>query len=359
MTQASRYSRQTILPEIRPEGQEKFARASVLCVGAGGLGSPALLYLTAAGVGRIGIIDPDVVEESNLQRQILFTTEDLGHNKAARAKAHLSARNPDVTLTAYPESLTADNALNLFADYDVIVDGTDNFATKFLINDAAIKTGKPFVYGSILGFEGQVASFGLRGGPCYRCLFPHAPRENVPSCAQAGVIGAVAGLIGTTQAMEVLKIILKHQDLPPLSGTLWRIDTRTMHNSLFPLPKDPACPVCSQEKELIMLENTSTTCAGPIRECTPTEAKAQTTARLLDVREDHEWAAGHITGAEHFALSRLAEGQYPDCAKDTPLVLYCKGGFRSKQAAELLQARGYTNLTSMTGGYDLWCKTVL
>jgi len=256
----------------------------------------------------------------------------------------------------YAHALTAQNALALFSRYDVVIDGTDNFPAKFLINDAAVKSGMPFVYGSILGFDGHVASFALDGSPCYRCLFPAPPKGHIPNCAEAGVIGAVAGIIGTTQAMEALKIILQNSDLPPLSGKLWTIDLRSMKNTILTLPKNPDCPVCSKEKETIMLHDTPKICAIPER--APEEIKQDNIEILLDVREAHEWDAGHIEGAQHFALSRLVEGEFPDLPRDRPIVLYCRSGFRSKQAAALFQARGYTALINLAGGYEAWCDSV-
>lgn len=346
-----RYNRQIILPEIGVAGQEKISKASVLCIGAGGLGSPALLYLAAAGVGRIGIIDFDVVDESNLQRQILFTVDQIGQNKALAAKARLQVLNPEIEIEAYPEKLNEGNAPDLFARYDVIVDGTDNFAGKFLINDAAVKIGKPFVYGSILGFEGQAAVFNYKGGPCYRCLFPEPPRSHIPNCAEAGVIGAVAGMIGTLQAMEALKIIVEHENLIPLSGQLYTLDARTMRSQILSLPKDPACCICSKTPDEIVLSS-----SGMIVEISPQHAQKNTAALLLDVRERDEWDAGHIEGAEHFALSALMAGEQLQMPKDRAIILYCQKGKRSQMAAQILKAAGYTNLSNMTGGYDAWLE---
>ena len=351
----NRYARQSILPEIGGSGQAKILDASVLCVGAGGLGCPALLYLAAAGVGSIGIVDFDNVDESNLQRQVLFTHADIGENKAEAAKARLNALNPEIDIEAYNCALDADNAEELFERYDVIIDGTDNFAAKFLINDAAVKFGKPFVYGSILGFEGQVSVFNYKGGPCYRCLFPEPPTGHIPNCAEAGVIGAVAGIIGTTQAMEAIKIIVENQDFSPLAGRLWVIDARSMENKILNLPKDPDCPVCSKPKEEIILHYSNPTC-GSIPEISIENARANETALILDVREIDEWDAGYVDGAEHFALSALLQGKRPDFDKDREVILYFKAGVRSMQAAQILREEGYSNLSNMTGGYDAWAR---
>ncbi|MCB1563463.1 MAG: HesA/MoeB/ThiF family protein [Alphaproteobacteria bacterium] len=356
MPSDSRYARQSVLPEIGPEGQAKIAAAKILCIGAGGLGCPALLYLAAAGVGQIGIVDFDTVEESNLQRQTLFTMDQIGCKKAEAAKERLSALNPEIIIEAFAEELTDTNAVTLFDAYDIVIDGTDNFATKFLINDAALKTGTPFIYGSILGFDGQLSVFNLHNGPCYRCLFPEPPSTYIPNCAQAGVIGAVAGMIGTAQAMEALKIVLGHPDLPPLSGKLWTINLRTMENRLLVLPKDLDCPLCSCKREEITLKYSSPVC-GIIPEVTPTQACERCekdNALLVDVRETEEWDAGHIEGARHIPLSALAQGLRPDLPDDCEIILYCQKGLRGQQATQILRAQGCLNISNMQGGYALW-----
>jgi molybdopterin/thiamine biosynthesis adenylyltransferase/rhodanese-related sulfurtransferase len=351
MKNKSRYSRQTVLSEIGDVGQEKISAASILCVGAGGLGCPALLYLAAAGVGRIGIIDFDTVNETNLQRQVLYTTDQIGKNKAVAAKERLLALNPGITVETYAEELNGGNAEKLFSNYDMIIDGTDNFAAKFLMNDVAVKMDKPFIYGAILGFAGQVSVF-TPGGPCYRCLFPDAP-ENVPNCAEAGVIGAVAGIIGMTQAMEALKIIVGHTSFDPLTGKLWTIDLRTMENKILSLQKNPACPVCSKGKSEIMPSYSSPVC-GSIPEITPAQARDNKTALLIDVREREEWDTGYVAGARHVALSALMQGKIPDLPTEGDIILYCQKGKRSQKAAEILRSQGYLNVSSVSGGYDAW-----
>ena len=353
MDQTQRYSRQTILPEIGESGQNKLSKASVLCIGAGGLGCPALLYLTAAGIGHIGIIDFDTVDETNLQRQILFTVDQIGKNKALSAKERLNTLNPDINIQAYAEELTDKNIEELFHKYDIIIDGTDNFSTKFLINDAAVKTKTPFIYGSILGFDGQVSVFGADDEPCYRCLFPHPPKGHIPNCAEAGVIGAVAGIIGTTQAMEAIKIIVQHESFKPLIGKLWTIDMHSMGNSVLSLPKDPNCPVCSKNKGDIHLQYTSPTCSI-IKQITPTQVRTEANAILIDVRERNEWDAGHIDGAQHIALSQLINGNLPSLDKEQQIILYCQKGQRSKQAAQLFMDANFENVRSMIGGYEDW-----
>ncbi len=342
----TRYDRQIRLPEIGRAGQAKLAGASVLCVGAGGLGCPALLYLAAAGVGRIGVMDFDQVDESNLQRQVLYSTAQIGENKAEAAKTRLEALNPTIEITAIPERLDGQNAERLFTDYDVIIDGTDNFTTKFLINDAAVKVGKPFIYGSILGFEGQVSVFNVGGSACYRCLFPEAPKTPVMNCAEAGVIGAVAGMVGTVQAMEVVKLIVGHESFKPLVGQLWMIDVCSMSSKIMDLPKDTNCPVCSKKKEEIIMPD-------HIEEITVEEAR-QSDALFVDVREQDEWDAGHIEGAAFLPLSALANGAQGSWPKDQALIIYCRSGYRSMQACHILQAQGYTNLSNLKGGILAW-----
>lgn len=355
MSVGNRYARQIILPEIGSEGQRKLSGAAVLCVGAGGLGCPALLYLAAAGIGRIGIIDFDTVDETNLQRQILFTVAQIGQNKAEAAKARLQELNLQITIESYPAALTDKNAEELFHHYDIIIDGTDNFAAKFLINDAAVKCNKTYIYGSILGFDGQLSVFNAPNGPCYRCLFPETPTGYVPNCAEAGVIGAMAGFLGTAQAMEVIKLIVGHENFHPLVGKLWTLDARTMESRILSLPKNPACPVCTKGKNEIMLKYTSPVC-GTISEVTPRQARENKAALVLDVREKEEWDAGHIDHAQLVPLSALAQGHIPDIPRDSEIIIYCQKGKRGLQAAHILQAYGYIDVCNMAGGYEAWLE---
>ena len=355
MTPATRYGRQAVLPEIGAAGQEKLSRAAVLCIGAGGLGCPALLYLAAAGIGRIGIVDFDTVDETNLQRQVLFTMNQVGMNKARAAAERLQALNPEIVIEPHETELTDKNALTLFKNYDVIIDGTDNFAAKFLINDAALKSAKPFVYASILGFEGQLAVFGAPGGPCYRCLFPAPPHTHIPSCAEAGVIGAIAGILGAAQAMEAIKLVLENDSLSPLAGKLWIIDLRTMETRLLSLARDPHCPACSKNPEDIALIYNSPVC-GAISEITPQQARASTSALIIDVREQQEWDAGHIENARLVPLSQLAQGFVPELPKNCEIIIHCQKGKRGLQAAQILKARGYSNVSNLQGGYEAWLK---
>ncbi|MBI1300197.1 MAG: molybdopterin-synthase adenylyltransferase MoeB [Alphaproteobacteria bacterium] len=342
-----RYARQTVLPKIGEEGQRKLQQSSVLVVGAGGLGCPALQYLVAAGVGHVGIIDADTVEETNLQRQVLYREEDIGKNKAEIAKERLQALNTECRIDAYAEKLTIKNAARLFEYFDVILDGTDNFAAKFLINDAAVKLGKPFIYGSILGFEGQVSVFNYKGGPCYRCLFAETPKNDIPNCAEAGVIGALAGIVGSMQAMEAIKLLV---GLNTISGTVITFDARDMVFKSFELPKDKACTVCSKSAENISIKEHEM-----VQEISVAETKdKKNNVILIDVREQHEWDAGYIDGAQHVALSKMLQGYVPEIDRSAEIILYCKSGRRSVQAGEYLESQGFENVASMAGGIEAW-----
>jgi adenylyltransferase/sulfurtransferase len=353
-----RYHRQEILAEIGIAGQEKLAAARVLVVGAGGLGCPVLHYLAGAGIGTLGIIDPDTIDISNLQRQILYTTADAGKPKAVVAAERLLQLNPDIKVNAYAEELTAQNVLGLFGDYDVIVDGTDNFTAKFLINDAAVKTAKPVVYGAIQSFDGQVAIFDAARGACYRCLHPEPPQGVILNCAEAGVIGALAGIIGTVQAMEVIKLIVAHDTFQPLIGRLWMMDTRSMQTRILKIPKQNTCPVCARPPAEIILQNYSSVCSAVmVEEIDCTEMKLMADSVMIDVRERHEWEAGHIEGATHLPLSLLRQNLHsftpPENGKTC--IIYCQKGGRSKQAAEMLLRAGFNNIRSLKGGYEAFC----
>lgn len=354
---ADRYKRQVILPEIGEAGQQDLLNAHVLCVGAGGLGSPALLYLAAAGIGNIGIVEYDHVDVSNLQRQVLFTTEALDRSKADEAKNRLLALNPDINITLYKEGLNADNAPALFQKYDIILDGTDNFETKFLINDAAVKFEKPWVYGAIQGFDGQASVFNAKGGPCYRCLYPERPKGHVANCAENGVIGAVAGLIGVTQALQVIQLIIDDKNFEPLIGKLWTLDTKNMQTRLLNLSKNPECSTCSKERADIILSYNVPACRV-ISELSPGEVMNKTGAMLIDVREQDEWDQGHIENAQLWPLSLLEGGHLPNLTQDKDIILYCQKGTRSMQSARILKAHGYSNIYNMSGGYEAWLEHV-
>lgn len=343
-----RYARQVILPEIGEAGQKKIANAAVLMIGAGGLGCPALQYLAAAGVGRIGIVDFDTVEESNLHRQILYAMDQVGHNKAEAAKAKLEGLNPYIDVRAYPVKLTPSNAVELFKDYDVIVDGSDNFRTKYLVNDASLIARKTFVYGSVLGFKGQMSVFNHGPkAPCYRCLFPEAPKHHIPNCAEAGVLGAMAGIIGAMQAMEAIEVILGAGKFDPLYGKFLTFDARSMVQKVLSLPKDPSCPTCSKPKEEIAMQQ-------EIQTVTASEVKVREDVTLLDVRERDEFVAGHIEGAINLPLSEIMQGARPKFPKNEEVVVYCLGGIRSMQAIEILAPEGFDHLENLEGGFKAW-----
>lgn len=348
-----RYDRQMRLPEIGREGQEKLLRASVLCVGAGGLGSPALLYLAAAGVGRIGIIDFDRVEESNLQRQILFDMHMIGQPKVQQAARRLHALNPMLQLEAYDEKLSPENAARLFPTYDFILDGTDNFETKFLINDAAVKFGKPWIYGAIQGFDGQVSIFNYQEGPCYRCLYPQKPEGHIMNCAEAGVIGAVAGIIGVTQALQTIQIIVGDKSFVPLSGKILTLDARTLRTRVLTLTKNPDCQTCAAKPDDIRLSHAAPVC-GFIPEILPRQLKERAGYILIDVREKEEWDQGHIAEAQLWPLSKIMQGLLPDLKPEAEIILHCQKGKRSLQAAQIFKDHGFTNVTSLCGGYTAW-----
>lgn len=362
-----RYARQTALPEIGSAGQKKLGAARVLCVGAGGLGSPALQYLAGAGIGTLGIVDGDRVDISNLHRQTLFDTRDEGQPKASTAAQKLRDVNPDITIQAYDEELTDKNALALFAGYDVILDGTDNFAAKFLINDAAVHLGKPVVQGAIDAFEGRVAVFGLAGGACYRCLHPAPPKTRIGNCAENGVMGALAGIVGAAQALEAVKIILGHASLAPLSGRLWMIDARTMSTSILSVKKNRNCPACAAPAQ-ITLEYAPAACSAADIACAAADiacaaadidwaaAESLRGAALFDVREAEEWRLGHVPGAKHLPLSALRENPSLLPVSGAPCVLYCQRGQRSRAAAEILGRAGHKNVYSVKGGYEAWAQ---
>lgn len=354
-----RYSRQVILPEIGENGQNRLAAAKILVVGAGGLGCPVLQYLAAAGAGLIGIIDHDCVDISNLQRQILFSTDDAGRPKALAAQSRLQALNPGIIIKAYNDELSDKNAPELFAAHDVIIDCTDNFSAKFLINDVAVKLGKPVVYGALQGFDGQVAVFDARHGPCYRCLQPQTPRAVIMNCAETGVIGALAGMIGTIQAMEAIKLIVAHESFKPLYGVLWTIDSKTMECRHLTLPKNGACPVCSRPASEIVPQYASPVCfATIVHEIDTNDLQTITNYLMVDVREQDEWNQGHVPEACHLPLSALSENPeiFSPYRKNT-CVLYCQRGVRSLKAAKILLQAGFDEIYSLKGGYEAWQST--
>jgi len=365
----ARYSRHLIMPEVALDGQKKLKQAKVLTIGAGGLGSPLALYLAAAGVGTVGIVDFDVVDESNLQRQIIHGTSDLGRPKLESARDRIKDINPNVKVETFGEPLSSENALEIFEDFDVIVDGTDNFPTRYLVNDASVLTGKPNVYGSIFRFEGQASVFYAEQGPCYRCLYPEPPPPGlVPSCAEGGVLGILPGTIGTIQATEALKLILGIGE--PLIGRLLLYDALSMSFRKMKLRKDPNCPVCGENPSVTELIDYQEFCGIPqqgvraqadqVPEITVGELKGRIGSgnkiSVLDVREPHEYEVANI-GARLIPLSELPE-RLVELDKDETLAIHCKTGGRSARAVQFLQEAGFQNVYNVKGGIDAWSEEI-
>jgi adenylyltransferase/sulfurtransferase len=354
-----RYSRHLTLPLVGLAGQEKLRAARVLLVGAGGLGSPAALYLAAAGVGTIGLVDFDVVDETNLQRQIIHGTRDVGRSKLESARDRLADVNPHVQVETHDTRLTSANALGILGDYDVVVDGTDNFATRYLTNDACVLLGKPNVYGSIFRFEGQASVFATTDGPCYRCLIPEPPPPgSVPSCAEGGVLGVLPGLIGTIQATETIKLLLGIGE--SLAGRLLLVDALTMEFRTVRLRRDPSCPACGT-RTIQQLIDYDIFCGDA-----PLAAEDSISTRelkqlidwkadidLIDVRELEEWKVDHIDGARLIPLGTI-DTQKSSLDPSRRIVLYCKSGQRSATAARILRTAGFSHVSSLTGGLVSW-----
>ncbi len=360
-----RYSRHVILPEIGIDGQRKLAAASVLCIGLGGLGSPAAFYLAAAGVGRLGLVDADRVDRSNLQRQILHGEDFLDQPKTRSAQHRLRALNPDVQLDLYEEFLTPANAKAIAAPYDLILDGTDNFATRYLSNDLSVLLGKPNVYGSIYRFEGQVSVFAPKlGAPCYRCLFPEPPPPGtVPSCAEAGVLGVLPGIIGSLQALEAIKLILGAGDA--LLGRLLHFDALKLKFREIRLRPDPSCPVCGENPSIRdLLPDYEIACgvgdSPPITEISVQELRhrlAENSAFLLDVREPFERDICQIEGSHLIPLGELEE-RVEELPRDREILVYCKVGGRSARAVETLLQLGFDRSINVAGGIRAWAREI-
>jgi adenylyltransferase/sulfurtransferase len=363
----ARYSRHLIMPEVALDGQKKLKKARVLTIGAGGLGSPLAMYLAAAGVGTIGIVDFDVVDESNLQRQIIHGTSDLGRPKMESAKERIEDINPNVKVEAYEEALTSENALEIFEDFDVIVDGTDNFPTRYLVNDACVLTGKPNVYGSIFRFEGQASVFWAEEGPCYRCLYPEPPPPGlVPSCAEGGVLGILPGAIGTIQATETVKLILGIGE--PLIGRLLLYDALGMRFREMKLRKDPGCPVCGENPTVTELIDYQEFCGIPqantqadeVPEITVRELKEKLDngedVFVLDVREPHEYEVANI-GARLIPLGELPQ-RLVELNQNDNVAVHCKTGGRSARAVKLMQEAGFQNVYNVKGGITAWSEDI-
>ena len=343
-----RYSRQTLLPEIGTDGQRRLASATVLCIGAGGLGCASLPYLAGAGIGRIVIVDHDHIERENLQRQVLFGECDLGQSKALVATRRLADLNPDIRIDAVAARLDASNVERLFNDCDLVIDGSDNYPTKYLASDASVKYGVPLIYGSATGLEAMVTVFAPGRGPCLRCLFPQAPEGWVPNCNEAGVLGPLVGMAGAAQAVEAIKL-LSGSDTRPLIGRLWMADARDLSIRTLTIRQRAECATCSRPRELIEL-------AGPapsVAEISADELAALEDATLIDVRETDEFAAGHIPGAVNLPLSRLQQDASPGLPQGA-LVLYCQTGPRATAAAATLVERGFERVYCLRGSLAAW-----
>jgi molybdopterin/thiamine biosynthesis adenylyltransferase/rhodanese-related sulfurtransferase len=364
-----RYSRHLIMPEVGMDGQLKLKQARVLMIGAGGLGAPLGLYLAAAGVGHLGIVDFDVVDFTNLQRQVTFSTTDVGRPKSEAAKERLAAMNPAIEITTHETRLTSENALDLFKDYDIIVDGTDNFPTRYLVNDACVLLGKPNVYGSIFRFEGQVSIFGAPNGPCYRCLYPEPPPPGlVPSCAEGGVLGVLPGIVGSLQAVETIKLILGAGD--PLVGRLLLFDALGMKFRELKLKKNPDCPLCGTNRTITKLIDYEEFCGirgeeapavvTTVPEITPRELKQRLDRGddifILDVREPHEYQICNINGY------LLPLGDLPrrvnELDSSREIVAQCRSGKRSADAVEFLRKAGFRKIWNLKGGILAWSDEV-
>jgi sulfur-carrier protein adenylyltransferase/sulfurtransferase len=361
-----RYSRHLLLPELGEDGQRKLKRARVLCVGAGGLGSPAALYLAAAGVGTLGLVDFDVVDFSNLQRQIIHGTADVGRSKLESARARIEALNPDVHVETFDARFSVANARTLVEAFDVIVDGTDNFPARYLVNDACVLYGRPNAWGSIFRFEGQAAVFAAPGGPCYRCLHPEPPPAGlVPSCAEAGVLGVLPGVIGTIQATEALKLIAGIGE--PLIGRFLVYDALKMRFRELRLGKDPDCAICGTQPTITQLREESAFCAEGVRpgsdpfRMTVQQLRARmeagTAPLILDVREPFEAAICSLPGAVLIPLGELPR-RLGELDPNADIVVHCKSGGRSARAVELLREKGFTRAANLSGGILNWIKEI-
>ncbi len=365
-----RYSRHLIMPEVGMEGQLKLASAKVLLIGAGGLGAPLGLYLAAAGVGRLGIVDFDVVDLTNLQRQVTFTSSDIGRPKLEAAKDRLAGLNPKIQIDTYATRLTSQNALDLFKDYDIIVDGTDNFPTRFLVNDACVLLNKPNVYGSIFRFEGQCTVFHYQDGPCYRCLYPEPPPPGlVPSCAEGGVLGVLPGIVGSIQAMETIKLILGSGQ--PLKGRLLLFDALGMKFRELKLRRNPNCAVCGTNPTIKALIDYEEFCGirgeeAPVNttgipEITPRDLKARLDRGddlfILDVREPHEVQICTLKGSHLIPLGQLTRRVH-ELDSSREIVAYCRSGKRSADAVQFLKTAGFKKLWNLKGGILAWSDEV-
>ncbi len=373
-----RYSRHLIMPEVGVQGQKRLKESSVLLIGTGGLGSPLGLYLVSAGVGRIGLVDFDVVDFTNLQRQVLYTTADVGRPKLQVAKERLQAINPGVTIETHETRLTSENAMEILKNYDVVVDGTDNFPTRYLVNDACVLLGKPNVYGSIFRFEGQASVFDASKGPCYRCLYPEPPPPGlVPSCAEGGVLGILPGIIGTIQATETIKLLMGTGE--PLIGRLLLFNALKMKFRELKLRKNPTCPLCGRHPTITKLIDYEEFCGLRRGEEAPSTGSGQAATggdeweitaqelqellkknggtKLIDVREPHEYEICHIPGSTLIPTSEFVK-RIGELDSADSMVFYCHKGIRSRNAVELLKSAGFRKIKSLSGGIDAWAEQV-
>ena len=360
-----RYSRHLLMPEVTSEGQKRLKAARILSIGAGGLGSPAALYLAAAGVGTIGIVDFDDVDLSNLQRQILHGTKDIGRSKLESARDRLRDINPEIEIELHECRFSSENASQLVEQYDMVVDGSDNFPTRYLSNDVCVFARKPNVYGSVFRFEGQTTVFAPHlGGPCYRCLFPEPPPpDSVPNCAQAGVLGVLPGIIGMLQAIETIKLIVGIGE--PLVGRLLHFDALKVKFRELNLRRDPECPVCGENPTIFSPIDYEQFCGARNEDAIPTmsahELKRKMDARepfeLIDVREAFEYEIARIDGAKLIPLGEIAE-RVDELQRERPIVIHCHSGRRSAEAVRLLQQRGFANVYNLEGGIDAWSDQI-
>jgi sulfur-carrier protein adenylyltransferase/sulfurtransferase len=366
-----RYSRHLIIPDVGMTGQKRLKNAKVLCVGAGGLGSPALLYLAAAGVGTLGIVDFDVVDESNLQRQVIHGQSDIGRSKAESARDSIVEINPYVNVIVHKERLDSDNAMQIFADYDLIVDGTDNFATRYLVNDACVLLGKPYVWGSIYRFDGQASVFWAEYGPCYRCLYPEPPPPGmVPSCAEGGVLGVLCASIGSIQVNEAIKLITGIGE--PLAGRLMIYDALEMTYRSVKVRKDPECPVCGKNPTVTELIDYEEFCGAVSEEAQEAAAGSTITARqlkdmqdagenifLVDVREPNEYEIVSIPGSVLIPKGEFLSGAALErLPQDKRVVLHCKSGARSAECLAIVKNAGFSDAVHVGGGVLSWVATI-
>lgn len=361
-----RYHRHFILPEVGEEGQRRLKRASVVIVGLGGLGSPCAYYLSSAGVGRIGLVDFDVVDRTNLHRQILHFDTDVGKPKVQSAREKLSALNPDIELEVHPVRLTRENAFEVLRSYDVVVDGTDNFATRYLVNDACFFLGKPHVHGSIFRFEGRVSVFLPEKGPCYRCLYPEPPPPGeVPSCAEAGVLGVLPGIVGALQAMEVLKLITGIGE--PLVGCLLCVNTLEMDFKKYVFPRDPRCALCGEQRSIRELQDYDEVCSGAgevvegvvqisVRELAEKQARGDDFI-LLDVREPEELSVSCLPGSLHVPMDQVPE-RLAELPREREILVLCRTGNRSQRVAKLLLSQGFRNVKNVAGGINAYAQQI-